>query len=113
MVLYDGAGFTVTNGWFRGLRVIDKSRGTTIKPPHDLSHKVLTLWVTLGSALAGQPAALRRARHKLIFDFGMACVYDGDPGADMLLATPAPSLLALYAEIGLQEQAGWMRDHPQ
>lgn len=102
MVVYDGMDFQVTNGWFRGLRVVDKRSGATIKPAHDLSHKVLTVWATLGMSLHQHPRALKRARDFLLADLGLLCIHGPSPDTGILLDFSDATLLGIYADMGIK-----------
>jgi hypothetical protein len=99
LILYENQIFSVSNGWIRGLRVHDKSSGSTIKPDAALSTQCTAIWfhikrkTSATAKLVTNPNAQKeigRIAERLVFhDFGctllrietkaQAATFDGPP----------------------------------
>ena len=109
MKVYQCPQFSVSNGFFRGLRVHEKSSGNTIKPNNAMSQRCSQIWVSIERTRDLAPEIKHVAKSMLFHDFG--CIVLGLCDDDQIGQFEVSPIVAAqhYAVLAQKHQAQVVR----
>lgn len=108
MILFEDEQVTVSQGWLRGWRVLDKVTGRQLVPPRDIEIRMGFAWKILRHDMGGRNSLGRDAEPWLMRAFADACL---DPSSDaarrFLDGRPSDTAAKMVDAVILSKTQNW------
>lgn len=108
MILFDDEQVTVSQGWLKGWRVLDKVTGRQLVPPRDIEIRMGFAWKIIRHDMRASKSLARDAEQWLMRAFADACL---DPSSDaarrFLEGSPSDTAAQMVDAVFLSKTQNW------